>query len=282
MPSYKRILCCFLVYFAMGYSCFAKAVLPTFTVYAYIPWKMKTNESDYMLSYGIQPVTVIYENKYFTNGKIDLKKIKKIALETALQPNVPVSFDMEFGHRFKPKTVLPYVHAILKSYRGYNSKTLIGIYATIPQNTYGLKPMGFVYGRLNHQYDSLIDDVDFISPSLYNYSRYDVNAWLENTRFIIELAKKYSPSKPIIPYISPIFRLGPSNKAINGNLVVELSEEEMNLRLQALYNLGAAGCIIWASSQDRTQDGQIPQFHPDKGWGKAVVKFIKRARQNKV
>ena len=266
----------------MDYPCFAKRALSTFTVYAYIPWKMKANESDYLLTYGIQPVNIIYENKYFTNGKIDLEKIKKMALETASQPNVPVSFDMEFGHRFKPETVLPSVRAILKYYRGYNSKAFVGVYATIPQNTYGLKPVSFEYDRLNHQYDSLINDVDFISPSLYNYSRYDVNSWLKNARFVMKLAKKYTPSKPIIPYISPIFKLGPSNKAINGNLVVELSEEEMGLRLQALYNLGGAGCIIWASSQDRTQDGQIPQFHPDKGWGKAVVKFIKATRQNKV
>ena len=142
-----------------------------------------------MSTFGIQPINIIYENNYFTNGKIDFKKIKNMALKTALKPNVPVSFDMEFGNRFKPETVIP--------------------------------------------------------------------------------------SKRIIPYFSSIVRLGPSNKAINGNLVEELSENEMTQRLTALYNLGASGCIIWASSQDRTRDGQIPQFYPDKGWGKAVVKFIK-------
>ena len=228
-----------------------------------------------MSTFGIQPINIIYENNYFTNGKIDFKKIKNIALKTALKPNVPVSFDMEFGNRFKPETVIPYVQTILKYYRSYNSKALVGIYSTIPQNTYGVKPTSLVYEKLNHPYDSLIHDVNFISPSLYNYDGPEVNNWLENARFNIELAKKYTPSKRIIPYISPIVRLGPSNKAINGNLVEELSENEMTQRLTALYNLGASGCIIWASSQDRTRDGQIPQFYPDKGWGKAVVKFIK-------
>ena len=94
----------------------------------------------------------------------------------------------------------------------------------------------------------------------------------------MELAKKYTPLKPVIPYISPVVRLGSSNKAKNGNLVEALSEEEMRERLQALFILGASGCIIWASSQDRTEDGQIPQFDPDKGWGKAVVEFTKTHR----
>ena len=127
----------------MGDTCFATANLSKFIVYAYIPWTAKTNGharteknlSDYMLTYGIQPVYVIYENNYFTNGKIDLNKIKKVALKTALQPNTPVSFDMEFGHRFKPETVIPRVRAILNHYRSYNLKAFVGIYATIPQNT---------------------------------------------------------------------------------------------------------------------------------------------------
>lgn len=62
---------------------------------------------------------------------------------------------------------------------------------------------------------------------------------------------------------------------INGNLVEELSEEEMAQRLESLYQLGASGCIIWASSQDRKKNGEFPQFNPDYGWGKAVVTFIK-------
>jgi hypothetical protein len=266
----------------MGGHCFAEDGLSKFTVYAFIPWATKTSEhartendlSDYMLTYGIQPIYVIYENNYFTHGKIDLNKIKNLALKTALKQKVPVSFDMEFGHRFKPETVIPRVKIILNYYRSYNAKAFVGIYATIPQNTYGLKPTGFVYDQLNHQYDTLINEVNFISPSLYNYTGHDMDAWLVNTRFNMDLAKKYTPSRPIIPYISPIIRIGPSNKATYGNLVEELNEDEMTQRLDALYHLGASGCIIWASSQDRAEDGQVPQFNPDKGWGKAVVHFI--------
>ena len=49
----------------------------------------------------------------------------------------------------------------------------------------------------------------------------------------------------------------------------------MAQRLGSLYQQGASGCIIWASSQDRKKNGEVPQFNPEHGWGKAVVSFIK-------
>lgn len=222
----------------------------------------------------MKPIRIFYENKYFKNGAIDLNKIKKIALEAARFPRVPISFDMEFGNRFKPETIIPRVKTILHAFRRYNSVSLIGLYALIPQNTYGLKMKTLSYKRHNSQYDSLVNEVDFISPSLYNYQGHDFNHWLINARFTMNQAKQYKQAKPIIPYISPIVRLGASNKAKNGNLVEVLSEEEMSQRLHALQRLGASGCILWASSQDRTKDGEFPQFDPARGWGKAVVEFI--------
>lgn len=286
MLYYRYLVLLFLACFIIN-SWSITADLHQFTVYGYVPWKTKIgsfparagNElSDVFLSKGIKPIHVIYENKYCSNGTIDLNKIKNIALKTSLEPNIPVSFDIEFGNRFKPATVVPYVKTILKTFRRYNSKSLLGVYALIPQNTYGLKINTLTYNRFNSKYDSLVNAVDFFSPSLYNYNGHDFNSWFNNARFVISHAKQYKPAKPIIPYVSPIVRLGPSHHAKNGNLVEELSEQEMSQRLHALYDLGASGCIIWASSQDRTRDGQFPKFNPNKGWGKAVVAFIASTR----
>ena len=256
-----------------------------FTIYAFIPWKTNSNTphlrsesqlKNHLLAYNIHPIKVIYEHNYFTNGAIDPKKIKQYALLDAQERDIPVSFDMEFGNRFKPETMIPKIKAILAYYRIYNSKASVGIYATIPQNTYGHTPKNFSYNQLNHNYDVLIDEIDYISPSLYNYNGRDFSAWFENARFNIEIAKKYPLKKPIIPYISPIYNLGPSSQDSNLNQVEELSESDMAKRLQALYELGASGCIIWASSQDRTKDGKFPEFNPDRGWGRAVISFIKK------
>jgi hypothetical protein len=47
----------------------------------------------------------------------------------------------------------------------------------------------------------------------------------------------------------------------------------MLTRLQTLYDLGADGCIVWASSGDRTLDGTMPVFDRNSGWGKALADF---------
>ena len=289
MIECRFILSILLFFFLMVQSYANTSSIRPFTVFAFIPWPIKISDidkndeqarTDYLQAYGIKPIRVIYEVGYFTQDIIDKKKIKRLALSHALEQNIPVSFDMEFGSRTKSETIVPFVKAILDEYRQYNPKSSVGIYATIPQNTFGSVPTDLSYAQLNSYYDSLINYVDFISPSLYNYSGHDFKSWEENAKYNLDIAKQYTPSKPILPYISPIISLGPSSWSKNGNLVEMLTENEMYERLQALREMGASGCIIWASSQDRLQDGQIPQFDPEKGWGKAVVQFIKSIPNN--
>jgi len=252
-----------------------------FTVYAFIPWKNKHPDDHYkqfdedLISYGIHPIKVIYEDYYLTEGKVDYSKIKKIAESAASEPDIPVSFDTEFGNRFRPETVIPKVQEILQSYRSFAPKALVGVYGTIPQTTFSWKPTISSYDKLNEKYKLLINFVDFLSPVLYNYDGNDLQAWLKSANYNINAANKHAPDKPIIPFISPIIKIGDTDLIKKGNIIEELSEESMAKRLQILYDLGASGCIIWASSQDRTKDGQFPAFNPEKDWGKAVVEFIK-------
>jgi hypothetical protein len=243
-----------------------------FTVYAYIAWN---NPIEDLSSYGIEPIEVLYENRLRTDGRIDREKIQKLAEEAALTPVRPLSFDLEFGNRFEPETLMPQVQAILHTFRRFNRQNPIGLYALLPQNTYGKQSQSFSYEHLNSTYSRLKDLVDFVSPSLYNYEGRDLEAWIKTARYSLGMAKKYAPSKPILPYISPVYRLGPAAGVKNGHVIVELGEEEMRQRITALYELGASGCIIWTSSQDRNEKGEKPRFSPNRGWGKAVVQFIK-------
>lgn len=267
MNGFKYILLFYLCHFLAANIALAQQ----FKVYAFLP----SSDAQILSNHGIMPIDVVYENRYMTNHEIDPDKIKKIALDALKRPDVPISFDVEFGNRYKPDTVVPSILTILSLFRDINVKSQVGIYATIPQNTYGIKPDDASYKQLNKQYERLIDRVDYISPSLYNYEKIDFKIWSANTKFILKTAKKYPNAKPIIPYISPIIRLGASSKARNGHLVIELSEKEMTKRLEALYALGASGCIIWASSQDRDASGQRLKFNPTQGFGKAVVMFIR-------
>lgn len=248
-----------------------------FKIYAFIPWK--TNDAQSKLiesrleSYGIIPIKVIYEHHITTHGKIDGEKLKRLA--NMSRPDIPISFDLESGNRFHPETVLPKVQEVLQTYKTLAPQSVVGVYAILPQITYSWNKKIANYDQLNEKYKSLINFVDFLSPVLYNYDGSDLQAWHESARFNIQAAKRYALGKPIIPYISPIIRLHKLDAVKDGNLVEELDENSMAARLQILYDLGASGCIIWASSQDRTKDGHFPVFDPDKAWGRAVVTFIK-------
>ncbi len=276
MFRFRFFIAIFFLFFVLNETQAESLIARKFTVYAYLPW---TNDaaalSDILLTYGIQPIKVIYEKDYFTQGQVSQEKIKKIAEGTFQEPGIPVSFDFEFGNRFKPETIIPRMKAILAAYHRFQARAPVGIYAILPQNTYGWKLTLQSYDALNAKYQTLINEVDFLSPSLYNYNGRNFQAWSASARYNIQAAKKYLPRKPIIPYISPIYKRGSSDKAKNGTLVEELDEAAMRERLQLLADLGASGCIIWASSQDRTADGQRPTFSPTAAWGKAVVEFVK-------
>lgn len=251
-----------------------------FTIYAFIPWKNEkyttpSQFSNYLHSFGIRPIKVIYEHNFFTQGKVDSQKIKKIADESIKSPNIPISFDVEFGNRFQPETVIPRVKDIVHYYRSYQGQAPVGIYGTIPQNTYSWNSRISNYDKLNEKYKLLVSLVDYLSPVLYNYDGNNFSSWLKSAKYNIEAAKKFAPAKPIIPYVSPVITLRTTNIVKQGHIVEELDEASMTKRLQTLYELGASGCIIWASSQDRTKEGKVPAFDPQKAWGKAVVEFLK-------
>jgi len=264
----------------------AHAAGKTFTIYEYIPYRdhvagdqlsSAPQLDEYLESLGIHHIKVIYLNRFMTDGQPDEKKIEAIAKSAIGSPKIPVSFDTEFGDRFKPETVVPQVTEILRLYHQYNSVTPAGVYATAPQNTYAWTPDITRFDALNEKYASIAQQVDFLSPVLYNYGGPDNAAWQKAAVYNIAAAKKYNTGKPILAYLSPVMHPhqdsddDAATKAHYRDIRM-LTEAEMLLRLQTLYDLGADGCIVWASSSDRI-DGKPPVFDRNSGWGKALADF---------
>lgn len=268
----------FLIFFMFTMASIPGFSTQKFTVYAYLPWgtfthKKHQDQINLLLSYGIKPIFIVYEKDYLTHQIIDRAKIKKLAEITAKNSTIPVSFDIELNNSIDPKIIAKTIESILQLYRQYNRKNLLGIYATIPKNTYGKMTNFSSYKKANDPYLGLINQVDFISPAFYNYNN-NLKQWIKHALFTIKATQQLAPKKPIIPFISPVIRLGPSSAAKNGHLVEPISEILMTTYLTTLYHQGAAGCIIWASSQDRLADGTLPKFDAKTGWAKAVVDFI--------
>lgn len=272
----------------MGVLAQSPASAPTparrFTIYAFIPYRAHVAGDEpasspplnqYLESVGVHRIDVVYLNRFMTDGQPDEKKIDAVAKSALAEPKVPVSFDTEFGDRFKPETVVPGVSEILRIYHQANRVTPAGVYATAPQNTYAWKPDIAHFDTLNENYAVIAQQVDFLSPVLYNYEGPDNAAWQRAAVYNMEAAKKYKTGKPIYPYISPVIRVKESGKDDQSQRgpVRMLTEAEMLLRLQTLYALGADGCIVWASSSDRLLDGSMPVFDRNSGWGKALADF---------
>jgi hypothetical protein len=264
--------------------CLAQSPARKFTIYEYIPYETHVAGSEisatpplkqYLESVGIYRIDVVYLPRFMTNGKPDAKKIEAIAKAALATPGIPVSFDTEFGNRLRPETVVPGSTEILNIYHRYNKVTPAGVYGTAPQNTYAWKPNIGHFDELNQRYASIANLVDFFSPVLYNYEGADTAAWQRAAVYNVAAAKQYNTGKPVIPYINIGIVLNPGQKTNKtGPVPVRmLTEAEMQTRLQTLYDLGASGCIVWASTRFRTPDGKAPVFDRDSGWGKALVDF---------
>lgn len=250
-----------------------------FKVYGFIPWNSytiedKTYKLDNNLNlkrFGIEPIRVIYSKYFLTNDQPDLEKIKKISQSTN-DDKTPISFDIEIGNRFKPQTNLPVILKTLSIYRQFGGKAPVGIYAVLPQNTYGGNRLNslkvIMYKNLNQQYKDIADLVDFISPSLYNYDGNDLEAWKKSALFSMQESKKYAKGKPIIPYVTGTFAIDLRNPY---PLRSDLTESDMQQRLSYLKSLGASAVIVWQSSSEKTVTGDPYSLNFNKGWGKALI-----------
>jgi hypothetical protein len=262
----------------------ARDTAKKFIIYEYIPYSAHVADGKvstvpalkpYLESIDIPMVDVVYVPRFMTNGRPDKKKIEDIAKSAIATPGIPVSFDTEFGQRFQPETVIPGVSEILSIYHQYNTVTPAGVYGTAPQDSYAWEqntPARF--DAINRLYASVAGQVDFLSPVLYNYNDGDTTRWKFAADYNMEAAKKYNTGKPIVPYISIAVVLKKSQWNKTGPIPVRsLTEAEMQTRLQTLYDLGASGCIVWASTRFRTPDGKSPVFDRNSGWGKALADF---------
>lgn len=261
-----------------------------FEIYGFIPWHMQKgntlikNQDEVkknLALWGLQRIDVIYHNRMLTNGHVDSNKIKKIAINSQNHPEIPISFDLEIGNRNKPETVLPTLLKIINLYHTYDGKAPIGVYATLPQNTFGGSKLTTKRKqqliKLNKQYEIIANKIDFISPVLYFYDGEDLNSWKKSVDFNLDqskiLAAKYNLK--IYPYITNSFRMSQKNKKTGGWMIELLNQKQMYHVLTYLDQKGANGAIIWASSQVIDRSGSRLLITTNSPWVQGIKNFIK-------
>lgn len=227
----------------------------------------------YLLGYGMQKLDLIYEQRVLDypggdkkNGVPNSERMATLARAASAEPNTPVSLDLEGWNRWDTvKTPSRMIEAI-NEFRKTNKDAKIGLYATVPQNTYAYSENISRYDKINRAYSAVAAAVDYFSPSLYNYDADTVN-WNKAAKYNMAACKKYGfPDKLMLPYITPEVNLKGVKRM--------LTYDEMMNHLQTLYNLGASGVLIWTSSATRDADGNKIYIDVNSGWLKAVRDFM--------
>lgn len=259
-----------------------------FTVYSFIPWKTQLEKENKVYIYKnttnqvnklikTNNIKVIYHKDIFTNGIVDPNKIKRIALETKQDPSTPISFDIELGRSAPKEKVLSIVNEVLDLYHSFKGKAPVGVYALLPQNTYGGKKLDEKqkekYILLNQEYETLAKKVDFLSPVFYFYDGKDMDLWKKAVDFNMMEAQKYAKKYQlkIYPYIANSFKLS-TKKPIK---IVQLDNKQMLSMLDYLNSKGADGAIIWASSETVEDDGNKPTLGlSENSWEHGIFQFM--------
>jgi hypothetical protein len=256
-----------------------------FVIFAFVPYSRHVQDGavvqgrpppEFWQALGVRPIDLVYEERLldYPGGHKeaavpDREKIEAVARAALQEPGVPVSLDMESWNRFDTAHTPARIIEVLQLFRAINQESPLGLYATVPQNTYARGHLeANKYATLNRAYAPVAKEVSYFSPSLYNYSGRDLSLWRDSARFNLAQARRYGEGKPIYAYLTPEIGGGAGTRW--------LSEKEMEERLDFIEERGADGCIVWASSQSRDEKGEPPVLDPRHWWLKAVAERARR------
>jgi hypothetical protein len=244
---------------------------------------------DWFEALGLSPVDVIYSSRFLAGtgvgATLDADRLQQLA--RAVPSNRLVALDAEEwdasrSHPDSPlangKSIVQNLVDVVQTFKRANPAALVGLYSEVPQNTYGFTATTpAVYDELNPHYAPVAAQVDYYSPSLYNY-RFDGTPagdaqWARSAAYAVHACRLLDglnrTRKPVLPYVTPAWK-------DTGNVARYLTEDQMRFRLQTLRQLGASGCILWLSSSAKEPGGDAPLvLDPTTGWLRAAVEFAK-------
>jgi hypothetical protein len=233
-----------------------------------------TQLQQYLLPFGIKKFNLLYEQKLLdypngdtANGVPNISRVDSLANQALADPTTLVSFDLEGWNRSDTVKTPSRLISVIQDFKLVNAVSPVGLYSSVPLNTYGYTSnIHAAYDKYNKGFASVASEVNYFSPSLYNYNGVDSVAWKNAAAYNVQACRLYGFTlKKIIPYITP-------EVTVNG-VTTLLSYNDMMLRLQTLYNLGADGCIVWTSSGTRDASGNKIYVDVNSGWTKALKDF---------
>jgi len=238
---------------------------------------------------GLVPVDVVYQSRFLAGSDaaatLDADRLQRLA--AAAKPGRLVSLDAEawdtaWAHPARPtangKSIVQNLVDVVRTFKQANPGIQVGLYSEVPPNTYGFNATTQArFDPLTPQYAAVAAEVDYYSPSLYNYhiegSQAGDAQWAQFAGYAIRACERLDSlnhtRKPILPYVTPAWK-------DSAGAARYLTQEQMHFRLATLRQLGAAGCILWLSDAAKEPDSDEPlALDPTTGWLRAAVEFAK-------
>ncbi|SSO97897.1 Hyaluronidase [Acinetobacter baumannii] len=277
---------------ALLFGLFISAQANAFEVYQFMRWSNYTtsdhkhvqtkNEDEfnkYLKSKNIKRIRVATMGMILSREKPDPKKIKLIAEQSKLNPDMPICFDIETSFQYEPEKNLPVILESLRLYKEFGGVAPVGVYAVLPQltpNAYLSPEQKAKYSRINDQYAEIANHVDILFPTLYYYKLNDMTIWDSKAAFNMQEAKRFAKKRnlKIMPFLST------SNWRFSDNhtiFIKPLSEKDMAHSLNYLKELGADGVVFWEDAKAKQDGSNKPAiFDIHNGAFKAIVNFSQK------
>ncbi|KYQ82948.1 hypothetical protein AWW72_16320 [Acinetobacter sp. NRRL B-65365] len=265
-----------------------------FDIYQFMRWSNYTtndnkhiqtkNEDEFnkfMKNKNIKRIRVATMGMILSKEKPDPKKIKLIAEQSKLDPDMPICFDIETSFQYEPEKNLPVILESLRLYKEFGGVAPVGVYAVLPQltpNAYLSPEKKAEFRKINDQYAEIANHVDILFPTLYFYKLKDMTIWDSKAEFNMQEAKRFAKERnlKIMPFLST------SNWRFSDNHTVyikPLNEKDMTHSLNYLKELGADGVVFWEDARAKQDGSENPAiFDVHKDAFKAIVNFSQKQK----
>ena len=243
-----------------------------------------------MSNIGIQSIQLLYENKLLSGTAIDWNLTAQTIESTKAAGYKVVSLDIEKWYSKKSGSeTAALLDTLYKAFKKTMPGVIIGNYGTPCDNLNVWRYNQYASGktaddvlktwtsRSNSMRLEAGEPGDILMPSVYGMN-HDIDQWIEDLETTIQYIRAKYPDKLVFAYVWPQCYNWKTAEE-NPDYMTFYSGDEFERVLNALYDLGYDGAIIWASGcRDMNESPRVYIPWTDariQDWYSGVTRFAK-------
>lgn len=240
-------------------------------------------------SVGIQPIQLLYESKLLSGSAIDWNLVNQSIASTKAAKYKVVSLDIEQWYSKKaPEETAKLLSDLYDAFKKEMPGIIIGNYGTPCENLNVMRYVQYANGKTaddvlklwtaqsNARRLKTGEPGDIVMPSIYGMN-HNIDQWIEDIKTTIKYIRKEYPNKLVYAYLWPQC-YNWKTAAENPDYMTFYTGEEFEKILNACYDCGFDGAILWASGcRDMNESPRIYIPWSDariQDWYSGVLRFI--------